>query len=152
MNAKAGPIVTGIQFIVLALFWCFTFFFTDGVKLCSQKPIIVSASKLETDVSTALAGKSEAEKIKAYKVVKGIAEYCRNSERTLKNKKVRDMIVEVGNTYKLEDFTDFNKVVENKSIEAGLKPDVDLSISKADLAKVYDEIADAVKLTLQKDK
>lgn len=151
MTAKAGPIVTGIQFVVLALFGCFTFFYTENFQV-STKPLVVSASKLEIDVETALSGKSEAEKIKAYKVVKGIAEYCRNSERTLKNKKVRDMIVEVGNTYKIEDFTDFNKVVQAESEAAGLKPDVDLSISKVDIAKVYDNIADAVKITLQKGK
>lgn len=125
-----------LQLIVLVMFGAFTYF-NFGPAYISHKPVMSVSPEVEE------------QKI-LYKMVKGVAEYCRNSTRIQKNVQLRDMIVEVGLTYGLESNSKLQPLMDRAISDAGLKDDIGLNENKDKVVKVFDDLALEIKTNIEK--
>lgn len=140
---KSNPVNATFQLIVLVLFGTFAYF-EFGPTFVGKPPIVAVSA-------TAPVPDKELETQKTlYKIVKGVAEYCRNSTKIQKNIQVRDMIAEVGITYGMENSTLVNDTINSVVEKAGIKKDGNLDENKEVLVKTFDELALSIKTSIEK--
>ncbi len=118
--------------------------------------IVASAGPtVNQDVLKALQGKSLSEQEKVYKVVSGISDFLKNSERVHSNRQLREMIVECLLTYKMENYSYLQPMIEKCVDDAGIRKDDDSILkNKTKAIEVFNNLSESVKYSIQtiKDK
>lgn len=117
------------------------------------KPIIaVSSSASDIEVDSLIKDLSKENKETLYKIMKGVSSYSKNSKRIRKVYVVSDIVAEVYLNYKMENFTQLDSLIQKRMTENGLEKDADFSSSYEKVSKVFSEIADGIKYSIEKTK
>lgn len=149
-----NPLKAVYQFVLIGIAGTCFYLFGD-VDLIGTNQVktynIVSATAI-TDVSKILSNKTLQEKEKIYKVIVGISEYLKNSERIHSNRTLRDVTVEVFLTYKMESYKELDTLIVKKSEEAGLLKDDSLIKVKDKAIKVFEDLSEEIKIDIENTK
>lgn len=150
VKPKKGNLLAYLASAFLSLFGGFYVY----TEMSTPKPVqVVSASKLEIDMDSALNGKTKEEKEKIYKVFQGLADYSKNVERAKKNKQVRDMLEEVYIAYGIDGgpSQSIKPFVDEVFTNTGLKADDDFAVVRSKVGDSCQELANAVKYSIERD-
>jgi hypothetical protein len=145
-----NPFKAGYQLICIGVMGVCLYFYGDLTEI-GNKPVVVSTSQLDSEIDKVLSGKTLKEKEKVYKLFSGIVDYSQNSDRIHKNREIEEMVTEVVLTYKLEEFTELEPIIQSKVKEVGLEKDSKLSDSRDKIKKAFGELADSVKKNIEKE-
>ena len=122
---------------------------TDLIGLKPKNQIFTISSSSNADVDQTLAGKTKQEREKIYKVIVGISEYLKNSERIHSNRILRDVVIEVFLTYKMESYKELDALIVKKSEEAGLLKDDSLIKIKDKVINVFEKLSEEIKYNIE---
>ena len=148
----SNPLIGGYQFITLAVLGVCLYFYGDYASIGALPTPVkaVGAVAGSTDLGE-LESKPVETKIKFYKLISGLSDFCKNSERVRGNLQLKDMVVEVLLTYKLENETYFQPIIDKKVEEAGIKKDASLVDVKDKVVSVFEELGNSIKSSIEND-
>lgn len=153
----SNPFIAVYQYIAIGVLGVCFYISGDLASIGNTpKPVqtvgAVSVDK-NTSISIALVGKSIQEKEVFYKIYKGMADYCANTERVRDNVQIRDMMTEVYLNYNVqgEASKPFTDIVNQAYIDSGLKENTALAPNRAKAGEVFNKIADSIKASIEVD-
>lgn len=153
----SNPFIAVYQYIAIGVLGV-CFYMTGDLSSIGSTPKPIQAvgaasADINPSISKALAGKSVQEKEVFYKVYKGMADYCANTERVRDNVQIRDMMTEVYLNYNIqgEASKPFTDIVNKAYVESGLKENTALAPNRAKAGEVFNKIADSIKASIEVD-
>ena len=142
---------TGI-FLVLVIASIFGVDYLNKNSLQAVKQVTYTETPLEKEIHKELSGLSKEDKEKFYVIFSGISRYCVNVKRVRDTTTVNTVIKETFFNYKMEDMTQLDGVISKKMKDENLTQDASLLDNWQKLSSIFEELADGVKYSIEKDK
>lgn len=148
----SNPFIAVYQYIAIGVLGVCFYMTGDLSSIGSTpKPVqAVGALSSSTDLGE-LENKPIETKIKFYKLISGLVDFCKNSERVRGNLQLKDIVVEVLLTYRLENEIYFQPIIDKKVDEAGIKKDASLADIKDKVISVFEELGNSIKTSIEND-
>ncbi len=145
MSVQTNPVIGVIGLLIIAVFALPLYHGDTSVV----RPRVV-ASANANDAGQFLNSKPIEMRKKLYKITKGVAEFCRNTDRVRDTVVLRDMIEEVILMYDAQNETDFQLFINQAIEDAGIKKDASLLEEKAKTVEVFDKLAESIKGSIER--